>query len=73
MTGLRGADAFRALVAGKRIRRAVWPAGCTWAANLEDRECSPIITGPPAWVRRCHDDHRWCGHQWRGNDWEVLD
>lgn len=70
---MKGSDAFRAMVGGHKIRRASWPEGCTWSANLEDRDCSPIITGPPAWVRRCYNDHRWCMYQWRGYDWEVAE
>lgn len=69
---MKGSEAFRAMIGGHKIRRASWPEGCTWAANLEDRDCSPIITGPPAWVRRCYNDHRWCMYQWRGYDWEVV-
>lgn len=72
MTGLRGSDAFRAMLGGARVRRRAWPSGAYWAADLEDERCRPIIVGPPAWVRRCYDDDRWCGHQWRGRDWEVM-
>lgn len=70
---MRGSEAFRAMLGGMKVRRAAWPEGCSWSADLEDCEVKPVITGPPAWVRRCHKDERWTANQWRYKDWEVSE
>lgn len=70
---MRGSDAFRAMLGGIKVRRAAWPEGCSWSADLEDKQCKPVVMGPPAWVRRCHKDHEWVENQWRYKDWEVVE
>ena len=70
---MRGSEAFRAMLGGMKVRRAAWPEGCSWSADLEDREVKPVVMGPPAWVRRCHKDHEWVENQWRYKDWEVAE
>jgi hypothetical protein len=69
---VKASDAFRAMLGGAKMRRRAWPPGAYWAIDIEDRHCHPIMVGPRDWLRKCIDDERWCGHQWRGKDWEEL-
>jgi hypothetical protein len=68
-----GREAFAAVLAGYKVRRNVWPAGYhVWVERLEDDRPAPRFAGSRQWRLRCRSAS-YMAHQWRSNDWEVVE
>ena len=70
---MTGREAFAAMLAGYKARRPVWPSGYHLRIELlEDERPVPRFAGSREWRLRCRSAS-YMAHQWRSNDWEVVE
>lgn len=70
---MTGREAFAAMLAGYKARRSVWPSGYHFRIDrLEDERPVPRFAGSREWRLRCRSAS-YMAHQWRSNDWEVVE